>query len=214
MNTSNMIPVSFLKYIKFPVRAGDGYMHDGTYSILNEDGALAINESSVYDNEKCFMVAFTNRGVFDSMLSDYKKTQEPKEQRCGKEHPTKPVHDPDSYLAKECLDESPSAVVDDKPVFEIEMLIGGGKNVDEIYKPGKFIYRGFKYSIFITGEGREYSRRNSKIKTRSINTRSDEEKAIDDILGKTYLSNDRYADSILEAIKAGKIHGVKWVGEQ
>lgn len=69
----------------------------------------------------------------------------------------------------------------EKPVFtqEVEMLIGGGKNVPEVYKAGRFAYHGSKYSIFVTEDGKEYSRKNSKIKTRPIDSRTDDQRIYD-----------------------------------
>ena len=71
---------------------------------------------------------------------------------------------------------------DDKPVYTVEMLIGGGTNVAPIYQSGYFAYQGAKYSIFITENGKEYSRRNTKIKTRPIDNRTSDEKLVDALM--------------------------------
>jgi hypothetical protein len=60
-----------------------------------------------------------------------------------------------------------------KPTFTEEFLIGGGTNVLQIYKPGKLLFKGSKYSIFVIEGGKEYSRRNAKIKSRPIQTAKD-----------------------------------------
>jgi len=141
---------------------------------------------------------------FDALHELYEKETATPEKQCGPD-----VHPSNKKPA--CY-----AQADDKPVFKIEMKIGGGKNVDEIYEPGKFVYQGSKYSIFATEDGREYSRRNSKIKTRAIDTRSDYVKAAAGIakaIRNANISGQTYDGAVCDAIKANKIHGVKWVGE-
>lgn len=55
---------------------------------------------------------------------------------------------------------------------------------------------------------------NFSCKYRPIDTRSDEEKAVDDLAGAVGLSrNNSFIICAVKAIKYGKIHGVKWVGE-
>ncbi len=100
-------------------------------------------------------------------------------------------------------------IPDDKPLFtqEVEMRIGGGKSVPEVYKAGRFAYQGVKYSIFVTEDGKEYSRKNSKIKTRPIDNRTDKQKLIgalaDAFDGWTFeeFSNYNYAKILLESDK-------------
>ena len=143
MNTSSMIPISYVKSIT-PLVMGDVVMTKGGAIVTINSGGEDWNETDKAD-DLWWLKSFADRpntgkqpvgddlfvdvvtGVNNprpadasdfqywwtdgtiktwkpnhaAMLADYKKTQEPKEQRCGDEHPIRPIHDPDSYMHRE-----------------------------------------------------------------------------------------------------------------
>jgi len=68
-----------------------------------------------------------------------------------------------------------------KPMYTHELMVRGGVNIPEQYEPVVKVFSGDKFSVYKNENGREYVRKNSKAKFRKIDTRTDEEKLIDDI---------------------------------
>ena len=71
-----------------------------------------------------------------------------------------------------------------KSVYTHELMVRGGVNTSEQYEPALKVFSGQKFSVFINENGKEYVRKNSKVKFRLIDTRTDEEKLIDDVHAK------------------------------
>ncbi len=71
----------------------------------------------------------------------------------------------------------------DKPVYTHELMVRGGTNTPEQYEPVLKVFSGQKFSVFINENGKEYVRKNSKVKFRLIDNRTDEERLIDEIVG-------------------------------
>ena len=132
------------------------------------------------------------------MLSDYKKTQEPKEQRCGKEHPPKAIQDPDSYLARECIRESFDAVIDYKP----------SSNDLELQRLVHFV---FSNKLIADGENPVDCVIRELAEKHNIDTRSDKQKAADN-----YCDSMTHGDKVMtfeERVKLAFKAGAAWVGE-
>ena len=71
-----------------------------------------------------------------------------------------------------------------KSVYTHELMVRGGVNTSEQYEPVLKVFSGQKFSVFINENGKEYVRKNSKVKFRLIDARTDEEKLIDDVHAK------------------------------
>ena len=68
-----------------------------------------------------------------------------------------------------------------EPAYTHELMVRGGVNVKEQYEPVLKVFSGDKFSVYKNENGKEYVRKNSKVKLRKIDTRTDEEKLIDDV---------------------------------
>ena len=68
-----------------------------------------------------------------------------------------------------------------KPVYTHELMVRGGVNVKEQYEPVVKVFSGDKFSVYKNENGKEYVRKNSKVKIRKIDTRTDKEKLIDEV---------------------------------
>ena len=82
------------------------------------------------------------------------------------------------------------------------------RHKQEFYLRGRWLAFGEEYPVDIDFE---------KLTSRPLDTRTDDQKAIDDIKGNISLrardGADIVSEEVLEAIKAGKIHNVKWTGK-
>ena len=100
----------------------------------------------------------------------------------------------------------------------VSIAIRGGKNIDDVYSDCTIKYIGSKYIVFVElATGREFTRKLSKLKFKPIDTRTDTEKAIDDLKESYDIwhktpSEKGFIRWFVDDIKGGKITGVKWVG--
>ena len=98
----------------------------------------------------------------------------------------------------------------DKPVYTKEFRVLGGQA--EVWQKCKVVFTGKRYTIVENENGKEFSRKTAKIFIRDIDTRTDTEKAIDDI--KPYsLMKVKEIEALLNLIKANQIHCVTFTGE-
>lgn len=84
---------------------------------------------------------------------------------------------------KEALD----SIVNKPLVYTQEFRVTGGDNPR--YQPCRVVYSGTKYTVLVNSDGREFSRKTSKLDIRDIDTRTKKEKAIDDIFSNKEVRN-------------------------
>jgi len=101
----------------------------------------------------------------------------------------------------------------------VSIYIRGGKNINNVYSDCVIKYMGSKWIVFVElGTGREFTRKLSKLKFKPIDTRTDTEKAIDDleliydIINEDFDFEQSIGQLLYDFIKQEKITGVKWVG--
>lgn len=107
----------------------------------------------------------------------------------------------------------------EQPVYTKEFVARGGKSIDKVWQPCEILFEGAKFIVVRDKHGREYSRRKAKIEIRDIDTRTAEQKCIDDLSGfmphvNTPLGMYFEFDLFIEQVKDGKIHGLKWVDDE
>ncbi|NRA76716.1 MAG: hypothetical protein HRU18_00790 [Pseudoalteromonas sp.] len=93
------------------------------------------------------------------------------------------------------------------PRFFQEFRVLGGDN--EVWQKCKIVFKGKRYTVVENENGKEFSRKTANIFIRDIDTRTDTEKCGSDLDKLGYLCNV----SLINSIKAGKIHGVTFTGE-
>ena len=111
-----------------------------------------------------------------------------------------------------------------KPVYTKEFRVISGNS--PVWQKCKIVFVGKRYTVVENENGKEFSRKTSKIAIRDIDTRTDKEKAIDDLdrtitmvnqsTTDNYKSSTQFtteAKTLLEVIKAGNIHGITWSGK-
>ncbi len=84
---------------------------------------------------------------------------------------------------KELKGEKTTKEQNEKSIYTHELMVRGGTNTSEQYEPALKVFSGQKFSVFINENGKEYVRKNSKVKFRLIDARTDEEKLIDEMVG-------------------------------
>ncbi len=72
-----------------------------------------------------------------------------------------------------------------------EFNVRGGKNAPAIWQPCEILFEGNKYIVVRNKDGREFSRRKSKIQIRDIDNRTDKEKAIDEVMSSAVIFANR-----------------------
>ena len=98
----------------------------------------------------------------------------------------------------------------------VGLLVGDSK--DEIY--GRIVASTRNYIILLTDDDFEFSYNKLEIQFRPYNTRTDTEKAIDDLadgISASYSDDQSFKEdaiNMLNFIKAGKIHGVTFTGDK
>ena len=122
----------------------------------------------------------------------------------------KTIHDPDSYLARECIRESFDAVIDYKP----------SSNDLELQRLVHFV---FSNKLIADGENPVDCVIRELAEKHNIDTRTDEEKSVDKIVELMTLayseSNSMYPSNYLNDLDAKATaeylikNGVKWAGE-
>lgn len=101
---------------------------------------------------------------------------------------------------KEALD----SIINKPLVYTQEFRVKGGNNPR--YQPCRVVYSGTKYTVVVNSDGREFSRKTSKLDIRDIDTRTKKEKAIDEI--ESELSKIAYSTR-----SALELAYDEWVGE-
>mgnify|MGYP005823761137 CR=1 FL=1 len=104
--------------------------------------------------------------------------------------------------SKEALD----SIVNKPLVYTQEFRVTGGH--DPRYQPCRVVYSGTKYTVLVNSDGREFSRKTSKLDIRDIDTRTKKEKAINALMEKSvvFCNNEIMSSCFSIAFD-------EWVGE-
>ena len=106
----------------------------------------------------------------------------------------------------------PRPIKPSTPIYTKEFNVRGGLNIESVFQPCEILFEGNKYIIVRNSGGKEFARKRSRIIIRDIDTRTDVEKAKDDL---SKLVGSYATDfGIIDAIINNKIHGVTFTGSK